>query len=94
MSDQVVQSYGTESLLGVSAIIADIREYHMRPGRGDRPLLKHIQQHPDIEETELETGRMTPAVFTRLFGKQAETVRGLLRQRGYCQAVQDPPQGA
>ena len=89
VSDQVVQSYGTETLLGLSGNIADIREYHMRPGRGDRPLLKHIQQYPDVDESELETGLMTPGTFTRLFGKQAVSVRNLLLRRGYCRSVDD-----
>ena len=43
---QVVQSHGTESLLGISDIIVDVREFHIRLGRDGRPLRKYIQQHP------------------------------------------------
>ncbi len=85
--DQVVQSYGTESLLGVSSIVEEIREFYMRPGKDDRPQFKQIQQYPDTEETVTESGILNQTDFSRLFGKQAETICKLLQNRGHCRKL-------
>jgi len=81
---QVVQSYGIDSLVGVSTLITDIREFNLRQVKNARPLYKQIQQHPATEESSTGTGVFTDGIFKKLYGKQAALIKKSLLRSGYC----------
>ncbi|MCD6342946.1 MAG: hypothetical protein J7L76_04105, partial [Spirochaetaceae bacterium] len=83
-TSQVVQSYGIESLVGVSSLITDIREFHFRQVKDSRPLYKQIQQHPAADESGTGTGIFTDGTFNKLYGKQAALIKKSLLRSGYC----------
>ncbi len=86
---QVVQSYGIDSLLGVSSHILEIREYHLRKSQNGQPIFKQIQQHPRADELVTGSGILTKETLTKLYGKQAGTIRKILAERGYCRSFED-----
>jgi len=81
---QVIQSYGIDSLVGVSSIISEIREFHFRQLKGNRPLYKQIQQYPAVDEVETGTGIFSDKTFKKLYGPQAALLQKSLLRSGYC----------
>ncbi len=81
---QVVQSYGIDSLVGVSSLITDIREFNFRQVKDSRPLYKQIQQHPAADESGTGTGVFTDRTFNKLYGKKAALIKKSLLRSGYC----------
>ncbi len=86
---QVVQSYGIDSLVGVSPLIADIREFHFRQREDKRPIYKQIRQYPKADGFDTGTGLLTGQLLTKLYGKRAAAIRKRLVDRGYCRVSED-----
>jgi len=84
---QVIQSYGIDSLVGVSSLIVDIREFQFRQAEGSRPLYKQVQQYPSVDEQETGTGIFSAGTFRKLYGKQASLVQKNLQRSGFCRSL-------
>ncbi len=86
-NSQVIQSYGIDSLVGVSPAVADIREFQMRQSDEGRLCFKILKHHPSESEPETGSGLITRQEASRLFGKNAENVWKHLINRGYCRTL-------
>ena len=83
---RVIQSYGIESLVGVSPLVSDIREFQFRQIEDGRPVFKQIQQHPAVNEAEIPGGNLSEKTLHKLYGKRAADIKTALSRRGYCKA--------
>ncbi|MCK5735106.1 MAG: hypothetical protein KAH21_01460, partial [Spirochaetaceae bacterium] len=81
---QVVQSYGIDSLVGVSPLISDIREFQFRQIDNSRPVYKQIQQYPASDEIETGAGIFSDQILTKLYGKRAREIKSSLTKSGNC----------
>ena len=85
----IVQSYGTDSLINISPLVENIREYHLRSGEHGQPLLKQVQQYPVADESTVGTGILKDSESEKLFGDKSQSVRRLLTERGYCRSLDE-----
>lgn len=83
---QVVQSYGLESLIGVSARVIDVREFTLRrTAAGAR--YKQTQHYPHDDGFHGVGGIILKNHLEDLWGAQAESIISSLAERGFCELL-------